>query len=268
MIQLSAQTRLVPGNTLREKHDNALRLGLDGIELEGFPMIEIAQTALSEGAPATAMCSGHRGWFIDPDPTEIEACIEDVKRLLELGSDLDAPLIVVPIYGRTHYLPAHCGTGRTPEEDEHLWLEGLAEVTAYAEQVGGRLLIEAINRYQNGVCVTLDDAVRFSRAVASPQVKAMADIFHMNIEEPRIGASLETAMPDLGYVHLSDSNRLEPGAGHIDFTEVFSSLIQGGYDGWVSLECNWSSPDVEECLSRTTHLLRSTLTAAQSALAR
>lgn len=223
-------------------------------------MIDLAERARAEQVPVTAMCSGHRGWFIDPDPAQVQACIDDVKRLLELGSDLDAPLIVVPIYGRTRHLPPHCGTGRTAEEDEQLWLEGLGEVTAHADRVGGKLLVEAINRYQNSVSVTVDDAVRWARAAGSPNVAAMADTFHMNIEEARIGVSLERAVPDLGYVHLSDSNRLEPGTGHIDFVEVFAAL--SSYDGWASLECNWSTDDVAGILSRTVRFLRTAIAAA------
>lgn len=255
MIRLAAQTRLVPGDGLAAKHANALAAGLDGIELEGFPMVAFAEEAVRDRVPVSAMCSGHRGWFIDPDPDQIAVCIEDVKRLLELGADLEAPLIIVPIFGRTNYLP-HCQTGRTAEEDEALWLEGLAEVTAHADRVGGRLLIEAINRYQNSVSMTVADAARFARAVASPMVRPMGDTFHMNIEEARIGPALEALGGDLGYVHLSDSNRHEPGAGHIDFDEVFAALASVGYDGWASLECNWSRTDDPELLSRTVAFLR------------
>lgn len=262
MIRLAAQTRLVPGDSLREKHDNALRFGLDGIELQGFPMISLAEEALSSGVPVSAMCSGHRGWFIDPDPEEVRACIDDVKRLLEFGADLDTPLIIVPIYGRTHYLPAHCQTGRTPAEDEALWLEGLAEVTAHADRVGGKLLIEAINRYQNGVSVKLADAVRFAAIAASPRVQAMADFFHMNIEEASIRQSLEEASSSLGYIHLADSNRFEPGAGHLDFDEIFAGLASIGYQGWAALECNWTGP-AEETLTATVQLLRRAMAHAE-----
>ena len=207
------------------------------------------------------MCSGHRGWFIDPDPDLVRACITDVKRLLELGAQLDAPLIVVPIYGRTHYLPAHCGTGRTPEEDEALWLAGLREVTDHAERVGGRLLVEAINRYQNGVSVKLADAVRFARAMGSPQVRAMADVFHMNIEEVRLGRALEAAGDMLAYVHLSDSGRKEPGTGHLDFDEILGSLVAMGYTGWASMECQLSGP-AEEVLPQALAFVRARLAAA------
>jgi sugar phosphate isomerase/epimerase len=239
MLSLAIQSRLVPGSTLREKRENALHYGFDGIELSHFPMIEAAEEALRDGVPVSAMCSGHRGWFIDPDPAEIRDCIEDVKRLLELGAELQAPLIVVPIYGRTNKLP-NCGTGRSPEEDERIWLEGLREVTDHAERVGGTLLVEAINRYENSVSVTVADAVRWARAMESPNVRAMGDVFHMNIEEPDMGAALVDAGETLAYVHLADSQRLEPGQGHLDFARVFDGLQRLRYEGWASMECNLS----------------------------
>ncbi len=254
MPKLAIQSRLVPGNSLREKRDNALRYGFDGIELSHFPMIEAAEEAVRDGIPVSAMCSGHRGWFIDPDQEQIRACLEDVKRLLELGAQLGAPLIVVPIYGRTETLP-NCGTGRTPPEDERLWLDGLREATEHAEKVGGTLVVEGINRYENSVSVTVADAVRWARAMESANVRAMGDVFHMNIEEPDIGAALAGAGDMLAYVHLADSQRLEPGRGHLDFANVFAGLHSIGYDGWGSMECNLSG-DPEQVLPPAAAFLR------------
>jgi sugar phosphate isomerase/epimerase len=239
-IRLSVQSRLIPGDSLRAIHDNARGIGFDGIELQGFPMLDLAREAIRDGVPVSAMCSGHRGWFIDPDPEQVRACVDDVKLLLELGAELDAPLIIVPIYGRTRFLPAHCGTGRTAEEDEELWLAGLREVTDHADRVGGRLLVEAINRYQNSVSVHVADAVRFARWAASPNVRAMADVFHMNIDESDMTAALVEAGDALAYVHLADNQRFEPGTGHLDFDAIFAGLAQIGYTGWASLECNLS----------------------------
>jgi sugar phosphate isomerase/epimerase len=242
MIRLAVQSRLIPGDSLIEKHDTALSYGFDGIELSGFPMIDLAEEAVRGGVPISAMCSGHRGWFIDPDPQQVAWAIEDMKRLLELGAQLDAPLIVVPIYGRTHNLPEHCGTGRTREEDEALFLRGLREVSDHAEAVGGTIVVEAINRFENSISVKVADAVRYAREMNSPNVRAMADVFHMNIEEVDFGESLEAADDMLAYLHLADSQRLEPGKGHLDFASVFRGLDAIGYDGWASMECNLSGP--------------------------
>lgn len=264
MIRLAVQSRLVPGRRLAEKRETALAYGFDGIELSHFPMIEAAEEARRDAVPVTAMCSGHRGWFIDPDPELIAACRSDVKRLLELGADLGAPLIIVPIYGRTNKLPA-AATGRTPEEDEALWLEGLREVTEHAERVGGQLVLEAINRYENSLSVRMADALRYARLMGSERVHVMGDVFHMNIEEADIGAALESAGDLLAYVHLGDSQRLEPGKGHLNFANVFEALTSMGYDGWASLECNLSGP-ADEVLPAAVRFLRRHLERAAEAV--
>jgi sugar phosphate isomerase/epimerase len=265
VTRLAVQSRLVPGDSLREKHENALRFGFDGLELSGFPMIDLARVAVRDGVPVTAMCSGHRGWFIDPDPELIRACLEDVKALLELSAALGgAPLIVVPIYGRTHNLPPHCGTGRTREEDRALWLDGLRVATEHAEKVGGRLVVEAINRFENSISVKVADAVGFARDMASPNVAAMGDVFHMNIEEVSIGAAFESMGETLAYVHLADSQRLEPGRGHLDWQDVLGGLARMGYDGFASLECSLSGP-AEDVLPRAVRFLREQMAAADAA---
>ena len=258
--KLAIQSRLVPGASLREKHETALRLGFDGMELSHFPMIDAAREAVRDRVPVTAMCSGHRGWFIDPDPEQIRACLDDVKILLELGAELEAPLIVVPIYGRTNQLP-DCGTGRSPDEDEKLWLDGLREATDHAEKVGGHLVVEAINRFENSVSVKVADAVRWAGAMSSPNVRAMGDVFHMNIEEPDMGESLVAAGDMLAYLHLADSQRLEPGKGHLDFANVFAGLARMGYAGWASMECNLSG-DAQRVLPDAVSVLRRHLDAA------
>ena len=260
-MKLAVQSRLVLGDSLREKREAALRHGFDGIELSHFPMIDAAEEALRDNVPVSAMCSGHRGWFIDPDPAQVAACKEDVKRLLELGAELDAPLIVVPIYGRTANLPPHAGTGRSRQEDEALWLEGLHDVTEHADRVGGRLVVEAINRFENSVSVTLADAVRWAREAGSPRVRAMGDVFHMNIEEVDLGASFAEAGDMLAYVHLADTQRLEPGKGHMDWESIFGGLARMGYDGWASMECNLSGPP-DEVLPAAVDFLRARIAQA------
>jgi sugar phosphate isomerase/epimerase len=266
MIRLSVQSRLVPGESLRERREAALRFGFDGMELSGFPMIALAEEALRDDVPVSAMCSGHRGWFIDPDPQQVADAIADMKRLVELGAELDAPLIVIPIYGRTANLPAHCGTGRTPAEDEALFLDGISEVAAHAERVGGRMVLEAINRFENSVCVKVADSIRFVERIGSPAVEVMGDVFHMNIEEADMGASLKAAGARLGYVHLADSQRLEPGKGHLDFDNVFQALSAIGYDGYASIECNLSGP-AEEVLPPAVEFLRRRMAAAEASVA-
>ena len=41
----------------------------------------------------------------------------------------------------------------------------------------------------------------------------------------------------LGAVHLSDSNRAQPGTGHVAFDRIVSTLRDAGWDGVLSVEC-------------------------------
>lgn len=265
MISLAVQSRLVPGATLGERFQRAQELGFDGMELSaanpGPTMIELAEEAIRDDIAVTAICSGHRGWLIDPDPGQVEAARDDIRTLLDLAAELDAPLILVPIYGRTRKFPA-CGTGRSAEQDEALWIDGLREATEHAERVGARILVEAINRYENSVSVTVADARRWARAMHSPAVRMMGDVFHMNIEEADIGRAFESVADDLAYVHLGDSQRLEPGQGHIDFRSVFGGLARAGYDGWASMECNLSG-SAEDVLPVAVRVIRAAIGDAQ-----
>jgi sugar phosphate isomerase/epimerase len=38
-------------------------------------------------------------------------------------------------------------------------------------------------------------------------------------------------------VHLSDSNRAQPGTGHVAFDRIVSTLRDAGWDGVLSVEC-------------------------------
>jgi sugar phosphate isomerase/epimerase len=248
----------VPGGSLRAKHEAARRFGFDALELSERPAFDEARTAIRERIPVTAIAGGYRGWLIDPDPDNMTAARTDLARLLDLAGELDTGVIVVPIWGRTRHLPG-IATGRTREEDAALFLDGLRPLADHAERAGARIFIEPLNRYQNDVCVRIADAVRFRDALDSPAVFVVGDTFHMNIEEADMGASLAEAGERLGYVQMADSQRFEPGAGHIDFSSIFSALAGIGYAGDVGLECAALSGDPEVVLPRAATLLRDLL---------
>ena len=59
----------------------------------------------------------------------------------------------------------------------------------------------------------------------------------MNIEEDDVHRALRAAAPYLGHVQVSDSNRYQPGTGHLDWPALLRTLDAIGYDGWLALEC-------------------------------
>jgi sugar phosphate isomerase/epimerase len=265
MTRIGIQDRLVPGATLSAKYETARRFGFDALELSERPAFDEARAAIRERIPVTAIAGGYRGWLIDPDPANVVAARTDIAALLDLAGELGTGIVVVPIWGRTRHLPG-IATGRARADDEALFLEGLRPLAERAERSGARIFIEPLNRYQNDICVTLADAMRFRDAVGSPAVLVVGDTFHMNIEEADMAASLAETGERLGYVQVADSQRFEPGAGHIDFTAIFSALAGFGYAGDIGIECAGLSGDPEIVLPRTAALVRDLLRESELAV--
>jgi sugar phosphate isomerase/epimerase len=259
-VRLSIQDRLLPGATLREKYDKARRYGFEAIELSQQPFDD-AEIALREHIPISAICGGYRGWLIDPDPEQIRLARKDLARLVALAGELGTGCVVVPIWGRTRNLP-NIGTGRSRDADELIFVEGMRGLASRAERAGAKLYVEPINRYQNDVCVTIADALRLRERIGSTAVFVMGDVFHMNIEEADLGASLESAGDWLAYVHLADSQRHEPGRGHLDLAPVFAALSRLKYHGYASFELAGLSGDADAVLPASVSYVRSKMAEA------
>jgi sugar phosphate isomerase/epimerase len=84
---------------------------------------------------------------------------------------------------------------------------------------------------------TLAEAVEVIETLGSPQVRLMPDLYHMNIEEADLAASLRQCGAYIGHVHLADSNRMTPGLGHTDFRAALAALRDIGYQGALAIEC-------------------------------
>jgi sugar phosphate isomerase/epimerase len=56
-------------------------------------------------------------------------------------------------------------------------------------------------------------------------------------------------------VQVSDSNRLEPGAGHLDWAAFVAALTSVGYTGDLAAECRLSGP-AEQVLPKAAATLR------------
>jgi sugar phosphate isomerase/epimerase len=106
----------------------------------------------------------------------------------------------------------------------------------HALRRGVTLLLEPVNRYEIDWINSVDEGAAVLDRIQNGCLALMPDVFHMNIEDRRIGDSLVKHKKYVKYVHLADSNRRAPGWGHLDFTEIFSALRTIAYRGWVSVE--------------------------------
>jgi len=226
---------------LAEKLDNLEKYGYEGIEfggggLEGRQDEIINATSQSKVKPST-ICAGFRGCPLDADRAQRDLAMSDMKELLKVAANIGAVgLIMVPIFGRPR-IPDLSPYKTARQLEMELLVTLLKELGDYAKEVGSVVLVEPLNRYETHLLNRLEQGVDVCKQVNSPNVKIMADFFHMSIEERDIPKSIEEAGEYIYHVHLADSTRLLPGYGHTDFQAGFAALKKIGYDKYMALEC-------------------------------
>ncbi|MDP8983756.1 MAG: TIM barrel protein [Pseudomonadota bacterium] len=112
----------------------------------------------------------------------------------------------------------------------------LSEVAVAAQARGIVLGIEPVNRYESNLYNTIAEVLALIEEIGATNVRVQADTFHMSIEEKGFAAPLRAAGARLGYVHLSESDRLVPGTGNVNWQQLFAGLAEAGYAGPVVLK--------------------------------
>jgi sugar phosphate isomerase/epimerase len=244
MIPITCQEQLLPGRTLQEKWDFAASAGYDGIELRGRGNFQFRdrlpdlRRAARDGVPMPTVCVDMLHFFGAFDP-ELRA-----DAIAQLTSQLS---VIAEIGGQAAATPASYGMfslrlppfvpPRSPAEDREVLLAGLAVLGEHAAREGVLLCLEPLNRYEDHMVNRLDQAVDLIREVGLDSLRVLADTYHMNIEEDDSAAAVTKAAPYLGYVQVSDSNRFQPGAGHIDWAALLGALSTVGYAAPLAVEC-------------------------------
>jgi len=126
-------------------------------------------------------------------------------------------------------------------------VESLREVGRRCLEQGVRFVIEFACKQDAQLINTMDDALRMLDEVGSENVLVMADVFHIYTERDSLSETVLRAGKRLVYVHLSDSDRLAPGKGKIDFTEFINALKEIDYRGYMIMEFN-PDPAPDEAL--------------------
>ncbi len=184
--------------------------------------------------------------FTDPDPMIRDRAIARILSHIPLARELGAIVILGLIRGKLQ-------PSVTPEE-AHAWLvSALESVTRADGQV--RFALEPINRYETNLLVDVSETLALVDAVGAANLGVLFDTFHANIEEPDMPASLRACGPRTFHVHVADSNRWAPGAGHIDFSQIVATLREIKYDGWVSAEI-LAKPDVAQAQKLTARTMK------------
>jgi sugar phosphate isomerase/epimerase len=241
-VRLSCQEHLLPGDGVLEKWEFALSAGFDGIELRGTRdwrgRFDDLAAARDRGAVFSSVCLIDDRFIGDLDAGLRREAVEHMKHLLSGIAELGGVGAITPAaFGRASKALPPFDVPRTDEEDRRVLLDALEELGEHADGEGTLVLLEPLNRYEDHMLNRLGEGVELCKLAGRPSVRVMGDLFHMNIEEDDLGEALRDAGGYLAHVHLADSNRAHPGAGHTDFAPAFEALHEIGFDGYLAMEC-------------------------------
>jgi len=154
-----------------------------------------------------------------------------VGRALEIAAELGAPAVSGIVYAAFNSYAAP----QTAAQRDRV-VEALARLDRRAGQLGVKLGLEPVNRYESYMVNTLDQAAAIIADAVGKNMFVHMDTFHMNIEEGDVAAAIFRNAPLLGYAHVADSNRGTLGGGHFDLAGYFGALAAVGYRGDFTVE--------------------------------
>jgi sugar phosphate isomerase/epimerase len=192
----------------------------------------------------------------DFDPAKRRDAIEQLKSQLSVMAEIGGRLAMTPAsYGMFSTRLPPFVSPRSAAEDHAVLVEGFGELAAHAKEVGVVIAIEPLNRYENHMINTLAQAASLCTEIGSPWFGIAADTYHMNIEEADPIKALFEASGWIRHIQLSDSNRLEPTAGHIDGSMTLAAIAAIGYAGELAYECRLSGA-IDEVLPVSVQRIR------------
>jgi sugar phosphate isomerase/epimerase len=227
---------------LEEGCRKAASLGFDGVEIFAPDAATLEQPTLKKlldehGLHLAAAGTGagwlkHKLTLTSPDVSIRRRAIDFIRSIINAAAALGAPAIIGSMQGQ-----------REGDGSLKALYDALRELDEAARSANVQLLFEPLNRYETNLMNSVADAAPLLRVLHLSNTKVLADLFHMNIEEPDIALAIRRARA-VGHVHFADSNRWAVGYGHTDMAPIVAALRDIGYDGYVSAEVlpRWS-PD-------------------------
>jgi len=156
---------------------------------------------------------------------------EDIEASAETAVRLDCPTLIV-LAGPTQDAPR--------EATRDSVVEGLCRVAPVAKSAGVTLALEPLNTavdHEGYFLETTRTGYEIVRAVDSPAVELLFDVYHQQITEGNVISNATRDVDLVGHVHVADvPGRHEPGTGELHYQNILAALAAAGYSGHVGFE--------------------------------
>ncbi len=222
--------------------EKVARIGFDVLEVNAGTISTMGSderrrlgAAASDHGLELTLCIGLTA---DRDPSAADVAVrrrgvEFLKKTIGSMKEVGATQLSGIIYGQW---PATLPPGEDKEDYVERSVASMKEAAEAAEDEGVFLNVEVVNRFEQFIMNTSEEAVSYVNAVGSPNVRILLDTFHLNIEEDHIGDAIRKAEGHLGHFHIGENNRRPPGNGHMPWDEIADALKEIHYSAHVVME--------------------------------
>ena len=178
-----------------------------------------------------------------------EAVVEDIENSIEVAQRFDCPNLIVLVGPEQETLR---------EVQFRNVVDCLREVAPAAEAAGVSLVLEPLNHPVDHPGFFLEKSAtgfEIVDAVDSPAVELLFDVYHQQVAEGNVLATMTEHVDEIGHVHVADvPGRHEPGEGELHYPNILSTVEDAGYDGGVGFEF-WPREDEAQALSSIRELV-------------
>jgi hydroxypyruvate isomerase len=215
--------------------------GFTAVFDNGFPGRPVAeQDRIAGEIQRLGMMMGPWVLYADFSKTSFVLKNDEVRDLLKAKMQEG-----IEVAGRTGFkmvlmVPGRYDERLHPDYQTANVIDNLKYCAGFAEPNGITIVIEPLNTLRDHPGLWLNrmpQAYQVCKAVNSPSVKIVDDIYHQQITEGNLIPNIEACWDQIAAFHVGDNpGRKEPGTGEINYKNIFRYLHSRDYKGVICME--------------------------------
>ena len=245
---------LTKGNTFEQALDICAQAGFHQVELVGEfkkwsddDYTRIIARMKTLGITIDSVAGTSTGFA---DPNGGDAFIADLTQLIPKVKRLGSKQIIF-VSGKKLDVPQAI--------QHQACIDNLKRAVTLLDAAGMNGVIEPIDRleqptiYLDGV----NEAFEICRAVGSPNMRVLYDLYHEQRSQGNIIEKLEKNIDWVGLIHIADvPGRHEPGTGEMNFDNIYHTLARLKYHGPIAMEFYGTGDVVKNLRAAREQILR------------
>lgn len=249
-LRISAPIDWFPGKSIEEKLDVVAAWGLPAYEWLGASGDPAPIRKKADSLGLELSCTVGAGKIAPGQmvlPEDHDKIVAQFKERVALAKQFNCKHLVG--------LSGNERSDASREQQMEYVIQCAKRLAPIAEENGVILVMEALNPLidHKGYFMTrTDQTMEILKAVNSPNVKMLFDIYHQQITEGNVINNITQNIDRIGHFHVADNpGRKEPGTGELNYKNIFKAIAGAKYDGFVALECGHSTKNYEDTLKAT-----------------